>query len=62
VHRTLLLALVQVVVDGSWFLLVAMMVGRIRGLFSRAKVRRVLERATGTVLVALGLGVLAENG
>lgn len=61
-HRTLLPALVQEVVDGSWFVLVSMMVGRIHWLFSRAKVRRVSERTTGTVLVARGFGVPAENG
>jgi threonine/homoserine/homoserine lactone efflux protein len=51
---TLLLGLAQVVVDGGWFLLVAVFVGRARRLFARARFRRGLERATGTVLIGLG--------
>jgi hypothetical protein len=52
----------QVVVDGSWFLLVAIDDGKDPRAVLPCKVRRVPERATGTVLVALGFGVLAENG
>jgi threonine/homoserine/homoserine lactone efflux protein len=52
---TLLLGLLQVVVDGGWFLLVAVFVGKARRLFAKARFRRVLERATGTVLIGLGV-------
>jgi len=52
---TLLLGLVQVVVDGGWFMLVAVFVGKARKLFARARFRRTLERATGTVLIGLGV-------
>jgi threonine/homoserine/homoserine lactone efflux protein len=52
---TLLLGLVQVVVDGGWFLLVAVLVGKARTLFAKARFRRRLERATGTVLIGLGV-------
>jgi threonine/homoserine/homoserine lactone efflux protein len=58
---TLLLGLVQAIIDASWFLLVAVFVGRARKFFSRAKVRRRLERTTGTVLIALGAGLALEN-
>jgi threonine/homoserine/homoserine lactone efflux protein len=52
---TLVLGLLQVLVDGGWFLLVALLVGRARALFAKAKFRRRLERATGTVLIGLGV-------
>lgn len=52
---TVLLGLVHVAVDATWYLLVAGLVGRMRALFARSAVRRWLERATGTVLIALGL-------
>jgi threonine/homoserine/homoserine lactone efflux protein len=52
---TILLGLVQICVDGGWYMLVAVFVGRARKLFARAKFRRVLERATGTVLIGLGV-------
>ncbi|HEX3791086.1 MAG TPA: LysE family translocator [Pseudonocardiaceae bacterium] len=58
---TLLLGAVQVVVDASWFLLVATFIGRARKFFSRAKIRRRLERTTGTVLIGLGAGLALER-
>ncbi len=58
---TLLLGAVQVIIDAGWYLLVALFVGRARTLFSRAKIRRRLERVTGTVLIALGIGLAVEN-
>jgi threonine/homoserine/homoserine lactone efflux protein len=58
---TLLLGGVQTVIDAGWFLLVAVFVGRARKFFSRAKIRRRLERTTGTVLIALGAGLALEN-
>jgi threonine/homoserine/homoserine lactone efflux protein len=58
---TLLLGVVQAAIDASWFLLVAVFVGRARKFFSRAKIRRRLERTTGTVLIALGAGLALEN-
>lgn len=58
---TLLLGLIQALIDASWFLLVAMFVGKARKFFSRAKIRRRLERTTGTVLIALGAGLALEN-
>jgi threonine/homoserine/homoserine lactone efflux protein len=52
---TLLLGLLQVLVDGGWYLLVAVFVGKARKLFAKAKFRRQLERVTGTVLIGLGV-------
>jgi threonine/homoserine/homoserine lactone efflux protein len=60
-HTTLLLGLVQVVIDAGWFLLVAAFVGKARKFFSRAKIRRRLERTTGTVLIALGASLAFEK-
>ena len=58
---TLLLGLIQATIDAGWFLLVAVFVGRARKFFGRAKIRRRLERTTGTVLIALGAGLALEN-
>jgi threonine/homoserine/homoserine lactone efflux protein len=52
---TLLLGLVQVVVDGGWFVLVAAFASRAGRVMAKARFRRVLERVTGTVLIGLGL-------
>ena len=54
-RTTLVLAVVHVVVDASWYLVLATVVGKARGFFQRSKIRRRLERATGALLVALGL-------
>ncbi|MGH8868428.1 MAG: LysE family translocator [Actinomycetes bacterium] len=61
VRTTLLLALLQVVVDGTWYVLLAGAVGRARAFFTRAAVRRRLERLTGTVLIALGVRLAADH-
>lgn len=58
---TLLLGLLQVVVDGGWFLLVAVFVGRARRLFARARFRRRLERAIGTLLIGLAVRMVLSK-
>lgn len=58
---TLLLALLHVLVDASWFLGLAMFVGRARRFFQRVKVRKRLERTTGTVMIGLGIGMAADK-
>ncbi|WP_067547813.1 LysE family translocator [Nocardia crassostreae] len=55
IPTTLALGLLQLLIDATWFLLVATFVGRARAFFSRTRVRHWLERTTGTVLIALGL-------
>jgi threonine/homoserine/homoserine lactone efflux protein len=52
---TLLLGLLQVVVDGAWFLLVAVFAGTAGRVVAGAMFRRWLERVTGTVLIGLGV-------
>jgi threonine/homoserine/homoserine lactone efflux protein len=52
---TLLLGLVQVVVDGGWFVLVAAFASRAGKVIATARFRRVLERVTGGVLIGLGV-------
>jgi hypothetical protein len=44
-----------VVVDGGWYLLLGIFAGRAKKLIARPRYRRILERATGTVLIALGV-------
>jgi threonine/homoserine/homoserine lactone efflux protein len=53
---TLLLGLIEVVVDGGWwYLLLGIFAGRARKLIARPRFRRIIERAMGTVLIALGV-------
>ncbi|MEV0680906.1 LysE family translocator [Actinosynnema sp. NPDC050436] len=56
----LLFALVWVAVDTAWYLVVVGVLDRVRGWLVRARVRRVLERVSGGVLVALGLRLVLD--
>lgn len=58
---TLFLALLQVLIDGTWSVVLAALVSRAAAFFRRTTVRRWLERATGTVLIALGIQQAAEH-
>jgi threonine/homoserine/homoserine lactone efflux protein len=58
---TMLLGVLQVVVDATWYVMLALLVGRARDFFSRAAVRRRLERITGTVLIGLGVRLAADR-
>jgi threonine/homoserine/homoserine lactone efflux protein len=58
---TMLLGLLQVVVDATWYLALALLVGRARDFFARAAVRRRLERVTGVVLIGLGVRLAADR-
>lgn len=58
---TMLLGLLQVLVDAAWYITLAVLVGRAREFFSRAAVRRRLERITGTVLIGLGIRLAADR-
>ena len=58
---TLLLGLLQVVVDAAWYLTLAGLVGRARAFFTRPAVRRRLERVTGAVLVTLGVRIAVDQ-
>ncbi|MET1074103.1 MAG: LysE family translocator [Umezawaea sp.] len=50
-----LFALVWVLVDTAWYLVVVSVLHRIRGWLTRPRVRRALERVSGGVLVVLGI-------
>ena len=54
-RSTLLLALLQVVVDASWYLIVAVAVGKAMTVLNRTETGRRLERVVATVLVTLGV-------
>ncbi|CCH27794.1 LysE family translocator [Actinosynnema sp. NPDC047251] len=56
----LLFALVWVAVDTMWYLIVVGVLDRVRGWLTRSRVRRVLERVSGGVLVALGLRLVLD--
>ncbi|KAA6222692.1 LysE family translocator [Streptomyces albofaciens JCM 4342] len=58
---TLLFGAVDAVIAGTWLLLVAVCAGRLLEWLRRPKVHRNLERGTGGVLLALGIGTAAET-
>jgi len=59
---TALLGLLQVTVEMSFYLLLAATFARAGRVLRRPAVRRRLEAASGTVLVALGLRVATDGG
>ena len=62
VGTTMLLGLLQVIVDATWYLVLAVLVGRAGDFFSRSTVRRRLERITGAVLIGLGVRLAVDRG
>ncbi|MFF4955163.1 LysE family translocator [Streptomyces chattanoogensis] len=58
---TLLLGAVDAVIAAAWLLLVVVCAGRLLDRLRRPRVHRNLERTTGGVLVALGVGTAAET-
>ncbi|UQA96243.1 LysE family translocator [Streptomyces halobius] len=58
---TLLLGVVDAVIAAGWLLLVVVCAGRVLRRLRRPRVQRNLERTTGGVLVALGIGTAAET-
>ncbi|MCF3143025.1 LysE family translocator [Streptomyces platensis] len=58
---TLLLGAVDAVIAAGWLLLVVVCAGRLLRRLRRPRVHRNLERATGGVLIALGMGTAAET-
>jgi threonine/homoserine/homoserine lactone efflux protein len=59
--QTLFLTGIHVVVGLVWLTIYAHLVDRARQLLTRDRVRRLLERSTGAVLVALGVRVAVER-
>lgn len=58
---TLLLGAVDAVIAAGWLLLVVVCAGRLMRRLRRPRVHCNLERATGGVLIALGMGTAAET-
>ena len=58
---TLAFAATDAVIAGTWLAAVAWISGKARTLLSGPRVRAALDRAAGTVLVALGVKVAAEQ-
>jgi threonine/homoserine/homoserine lactone efflux protein len=53
--KSLLLALIHVVMGLAWLIIFASLLDKLRGVFSRSSVRRKLETVTGGLLIAFGL-------
>jgi threonine/homoserine/homoserine lactone efflux protein len=58
----LLMAALIVTFDVAWYTSLAVLVSRAKASFARSRLARRIERATGAVLVALGLRVAFERG
>ena len=57
----LLLALVWVLVDASWYVGLVWMVSRAHGWFAQSDLRRRLEQVTGLVLIGVGVRLAVER-
>lgn len=57
VGSTALLSVLAAVTTSGWFVLVATIIGTMRRVFARRRVRRATEAVTGTALIAMGVGV-----
>lgn len=57
VGATALLSMLAAATTSGWFVLVATIIGTMRRVFARRRVRRATEAATGTALIAMGVGV-----
>jgi threonine/homoserine/homoserine lactone efflux protein len=58
---SVVLALIQVVIDTTYCAVLVLLAARVRPWLSRIVVRRYLERILGTILVALGVQLAAES-
>ncbi len=56
----LVLAGIQLVIDTSWCVGVVLLAARARTALSRVRVRRSVEKSMGALLVALGIGLVAD--
>jgi threonine/homoserine/homoserine lactone efflux protein len=59
--RTLLLSAIIVSTALDWYMLLSLLIHRVRPVLSLAQVRRTLDRITGFVLVGLGVRLLMER-
>ncbi|GAA1524046.1 LysE family translocator [Actinomadura kijaniata] len=60
VGGTLVLSAVATLVAGAWFLVVANVVGALRQVFSRERVRRTIDGVTGAALIGLGVRMASD--
>ncbi len=58
---TLELSLVCTVVNLTWFVTLAVAIGALRHVFTRQRVRRAIDAAMGTLMVALGLRIAVQS-
>lgn len=58
----LLLSAIWVVMDTSWYVILAWIVHRAHEALSRPRIRRRLEQVSGAVLIAFGLRLAIEHG
>jgi RhtB (resistance to homoserine/threonine) family protein len=58
--ETLVLSALAVLVTAVWFTVLANIVGALRAFFTSARVRRVLDTVTGTILVGLGIKIALD--
>jgi RhtB (resistance to homoserine/threonine) family protein len=61
VTDTLAMSLIATVITAVWFSVVATVVGALRRVFSRARVRRAIDAVTGTALIGLGVRLAATR-
>jgi threonine/homoserine/homoserine lactone efflux protein len=59
--QTVMLGLLTVGFGLAWWMAFVSLADRVRGLLSRPKVRRALDRITGLMLVGLGIGLLRTS-
>lgn len=61
IGTAVVLAAIQVIIDGSYGAVIVLLASRARAWLSRAKIRRRLERALGATLIGLGADLAAST-
>jgi threonine/homoserine/homoserine lactone efflux protein len=59
---TVLLGAIAATISLVWFALLANVVGALRAVFARVRVRRVIDAVMGTVLIGLGVRIAVQSG
>jgi threonine/homoserine/homoserine lactone efflux protein len=58
---TVLLGAIAATISALWFCVVANLVGSMRRLLSKARVRRTIDAVMGTLLVAIGIRIAGQS-
>lgn len=58
--QTMLLSALAVLVTAAWFTVLANIVGALKKFFTSARVRRVMDTVTGTILIAFGVKIAVD--